>query len=106
MHGDINTADNCNTYYFYKMSIRSEYAKKIDDYFTRFGYSQNEMLVPNITGRSIFNYIQIDKNEVIGYGDVPEKYFNEINNICRKGVTIWHNHANIGNFNLSNTIIV
>jgi len=28
----------------------------------------------------------------------------EINNACRKGVTIWHNHANIGNYNLSNNI--
>ena len=103
--GDINTADNCNTFYFYKMSIRNEYAKKIDDYFNRFGYAQNEMLVPNITHRSYWNYIQIDKNEEIGDGDIPEKYFTEINNICRKGVTIWHNHANIGNFNLSNTIV-
>lgn len=103
--GDINTADNCNTFYFYPMSIRSEFARRIDDYFTRFGYAQNQMLIPNITHRAYWNYIQIDKNEEIGDGDIPEKYFTEINNICRKGVTIWHNHANIGNFNLSNTIV-
>ena len=104
-NGDINTAGGTNTFYFYPMSIKQQFARRIDDYFTRYGYAQNQMLVPNIAGRTYYNYIQIDKNEELGDGDIPEKYFNEINNIARKGVTIWHNHANIGNFNLSNTIV-
>ena len=29
----------------------------------------------------------------------------EINNACRKGVTIWHNHDNVGNYSLDNSII-
>ena len=28
-----------------------------------------------------------------------------INKICRNGVTIWHNHANIGNYSLNNSIV-
>ena len=27
-----------------------------------------------------------------------------INNIARKGTTIWHNHNNLGDFSLNNTI--
>ena len=28
-----------------------------------------------------------------------------INNVARNGVTIWHNHDNIGNYNLDNPIV-
>lgn len=41
----------------------------------------------------------------MGTGDVPSKYMDIINNACRRGVTIWHNHDNIGNYNLDNTIV-
>ena len=34
--GDINVSSNANTFYFSKMSIKKEYARVIDDYFTRF----------------------------------------------------------------------
>ena len=28
-----------------------------------------------------------------------------INNACRRGVTTWHNHANVGNYALDNIIV-
>ena len=34
--GDINTCTNTNTFYFYKMSIKQEYAKIIDDFMSMF----------------------------------------------------------------------
>ena len=61
--------------------------------------------MPNITGRSIWNFIEIGSSEEIGYGNVPTKYMDIINNACRRGVTIWHNHANVGNYTLNNTIV-
>jgi hypothetical protein len=103
--GDINVSSSANTFYFYKMSIREEYAKIIDDYFTRFGYKINRIKTPNITGRTYWNYVEIGSSEDIGYGDVPSNFMEIINNACRKGVTIWHNHSNIGNFALNNTIV-
>ena len=104
--GDINVSSSTNTFYFYKMSIRQEYAKCIDDYFTRFGYKINRLKTPNITGRTYWNYVEIGESEDIGYGDVPSKFMEEINNACRKGITIWHNHENVGNYSLNNTIVV
>lgn len=71
-------------------------------YFTCFGYAIKSLTVPNITGRRYWNYVEIGANEEIGYGEVPSKFMDTINNACRRGVTIWHNHANVGNFNLSN----
>lgn len=103
--GDINVSSDSNTFIFYQMNIKQEFAKIIDDYFTRFGYKINRVKIPNITGRQNFNFIEIGSEDVIGYGTVPAVYMDNINNACRKGVTIWHSHNNLGNFNVSNNIV-
>ena len=107
--GDVTFASDNMYFTYYKMSIRSEYARMIDDYFTRRGYQVNIMKIPNMISRTYWNYLQIGNQEEIGYsnikGSVPTKSMDIINNIYRKGVTIWHDHANIGNYSLSNTIV-
>lgn len=102
--GDINSCSNTNTFIFEQCAIRKEYAEVIDDYFTRYGYKINRITIPNITGRDIWNYIEIGSQETIGTGSVPSKFMEIINNACRKGVTIWHNHENVGNYKLDNNI--
>lgn len=107
--GDVNFSDeSCGLFTIYKMSIKDEYAKVIDDYFTRYGYRINEVKMANITGRNIFNYIEIGSGESIGYSNgsisIPSEYMEIINKACQNGVTIWHNHNNIGNYLLNNTI--
>jgi hypothetical protein len=104
-NGDVIWACNRNKFSFRQMRAKTEYMKIIDDYFTRFGYAVRQLEEPNITGRTYWNYIEIGSSEEIGYGEVPAKFMDIINNACRKGVTIWHNHTNIGNYNLNNTII-
>ena len=86
------------------MRVKTENLKIIDDYFTRFGYAIKKLEVPNITGRKYWNYVEIGAQEEIGYGEVPNKYMDIINNACRRGVTIWHNHSNVGNYTLNNII--
>ena len=102
--GDVVTASNKNTFHFYKMSIKQEYARILDDYFTRYGYKVNRLKTPNITGRTYFNYIQIGADEIVGTGTLSNTYMEIINNICRAGTTIWHNHSNMFNYNLDNSI--
>ena len=104
-NGDVIWACNRNMFTFRQMRVKTEYLKIIDDYFTRFGYAVKSLAMPNITGRKYWNYVEIGASEEIGYGEVPAKYMDTINNACRRGVTIWHNHANLGNFNLDNSII-
>ena len=104
-NGDVIWACNRNLFSFRQMRVKTEYLKIIDDYFTRFGYAVKSLAMPNITGRTYWNYLEIGASEEIGYGDVPSKFMDIINNACRKGVTIWHNHANVGNYSLNNTII-
>ena len=103
--GDVLWACNRNKFTFREMRAKTEYLKIIDDYFTRFGYAIKSLELPNITGRRYWNYVEIGASEEIGYGEVPSKYMDMINNACRRGVTIWHNHANVGNYTLNNTIV-
>ena len=94
---------------YYKMTIKAEYARIIDDWLSRFGYKINRVKIPNQVGRTYWNYVQIGASEIIGYPNtknfgIPKSDMETINNIYRAGVTIWHNHDNIGNYSLSNTI--
>lgn len=112
--GSVNTGDVTFAYTFnniscYRMTIRKEYAEIIDDYFDRQGYKVNRLKVPNETGRTYWNYIQIANDDCIGTTkntiSVPTSSMDIINNAYRSGVTIWHDHANIGDYSLSNTIV-
>lgn len=103
--GDVMWSARENCFHTYRMTVKREYAKRIDDYFTRCGYKVNETKLANLTGRQYWNFVEIGKDEIIGTGKVPSKYMEEINNICRQGVTIWHSHENIGNYNLNNAIV-
>lgn len=87
------------------MRCKKEYLQIIDDYFSKFGYKINRVKLPNIVGRTNWNYVEIASTEEIGYGDVPSTAMEQINTACRNGVTIWHNHTNLGNFSLDNSIV-
>lgn len=110
IQGNVNSGDSTFATlmyypYFSHMSIKNEYAKVIDEYFSRYGYKINQTKVPNITGRRYWNYIQIADSETLGYGEIPQRFMDEINTIARNGTTIWHSHDNIGNYTLDNAIV-
>ena len=107
--GDVTFAADQKFFTYYKMSIRYEYARKLDEYFNRFGYQVNEVKLPNQIGRPYWNFVQIGPYENIGYStntnrSVPANSMEKINSIYRNGVTIWHDHDNLGNYNLNNYI--
>lgn len=102
--GDINFSNNSSGLFsVYKMSIKEEYAKIIDDYFTMFGYKVNKLKIPNITGRTNWNYVKTI--ECNFDGDIPQSHLSIIRNMFNNGVTLWHNPNTIYNYNLSNNII-
>ena len=103
--GDVTYAMSKLCYSGYFMTIKEEYARRIDNWFNRFGYKINEIKQPNIKTRPYWNFIEIGPDECIGYGDVPSTFMDIINNACRKGTTIWHNHANVGDYSLDNSIV-
>lgn len=103
--GDVVWSADRMTFVYHQMRCKNEYMRIIDDYFTKFGYAIKHLDSPNLTGRTNWNYIQIGATDEIGYGDVPTKFMDIINKACRKGVTIWHSHANLGNYSLTNSIV-
>ena len=108
--GDVTFAYDKLAPTYYKMQIREENARIIDDWFTRFGYKINRVKVPNQIGRTYWNFVKIGSGESIGYStnssrSVPAASMEVINTIYRNGTTIWHNHVNIGNYSLNNTIV-
>lgn len=98
--GDINTCSGRNGFSFYKMSIKQEYAKIIDDFFSMYGYKVNEVKIPNITGRQNWNYVKtIDCNLL---GDIPQEDMQKLKDIFNTGVTFWHNPNTFLDYSQSN----
>lgn len=102
--GDLTFAQR-NTFNTYPMTIKKEYAIVIDRYLSRFGYKVNEVKQPNLNSRREFNFIKVGGMDELIHGDIPSTDLEKINEICRKGVTIFHNYNNIGNYTISNPIV-
>lgn len=89
-----------NGFSFYKMTIKQEYAKIIDDFFSMFGYKVNEVKIPNVTGRQNWNYVKtIDANIL---GDIPQEDMQKLKDIFNSGVTFWHNPNTFLDYSQSN----
>lgn len=101
--GDITMASKAMGFVAYQMSIKSEYAKIIDDYFSMFGYKINRIKIPFITGRQNWNYVKtIDCNFD---GDIPQTDLQIIKNMFNNGITLWHNPNTMLDYSQSNNII-
>lgn len=101
---DINTAQDQNGFYFYKKSIKAEFARVIDGFFTKYGYKVNSLKSPNIFGRRYFNYVKTIEANVIAE-DVPEKYLNEFKAMLNTGITFWHDTSHFMDYSVNNEIV-
>lgn len=107
-HGNMNSGDIVfsklrSRFTFIPMSIKQEYAKCIDDFFSAFGYKTNRVKLPNITGRRNWNYVK-----TIGCyieADIPQGDLQEIKEMFDKGITLWHNPATFMDYSQNNDII-
>lgn len=101
--GDVITSSKNNTFHIYKMVIKEEFAKIVDDYFTMFGYKTNRVKVPNLTGRKNFNFVKtIDCNLD---APIPQDHLNKLKNIFNTGVTLWHDPNKMHQYDEDNSII-
>lgn len=106
--GNVNGSDitfatrNLNVTYS-KMSVRSEIAKVIDDFFSMYGYKVNSLKTPNITGRSNWNYVKMINPNIEGY--IPQEDLQEIKQLFSDGITIWHTTTHFLDYSQTNSII-
>lgn len=100
--GDVVTSDSKNAFIFYNMSIKHQYARIIDDYFSMFGYKVHKVKTPNKAHRAHWWYTKtIDVNID---GPVPNDDMQIIKNAYNNGITFWRNASEISNYTLHNNI--
>lgn len=107
-HGNANAGDIVWSklrarFTFMPMSIKPEYAYKIDEFFSQYGYKTNRVKIPNITGRRNWNYVK-----TVGCyieADMPQDDLAEIKSMFDKGITLWHNPATFADYSQNNDII-
>lgn len=95
-------ANQVKDFWFYRCTIREEYARIIDEYFSMFGYATHRVKNPNTGGRNAWNYVET-KNAIVK-GDVPDYAARKMEDILNNGVTFWHVN-DIGNYTLDNRIV-
>lgn len=101
--GDVNYASGSLDFIVYNRSIKPEYAKIIDDFFSMFGYKVNSLKIPNITGRRNWNFIKtIDCNI---HADIPQTDIQTLKDMFNNGVTFWHNPVTFLDYSQNNDII-
>ena len=103
--GDVTYASGKTNFEYYQMSCKNEYAQICDQFLSRYGYKVNEIKTPNLLSRTKFNYIKIGAFEELITGDIPARDLEEINNIFRKGVTIFHDYSTFGDYTQTNAIV-
>lgn len=98
---DYMTAARVKDFYFIRKSITKNYAMMIDNYFDMYGYAIKQRGVPNMNARPNWTYVKTIGCVV--HGNMPSDDARAIEEMFDSGVRFWKNHANIGNYNLSNS---
>ena len=88
--------DNIFTVY----TIKYQFAKRVDDYFSMYGYETNELKLPNINNRPNWNYVKLAGANLIG--EIPETDLQEIKSLFNEGITLWHNSATFLDYSQNN----
>lgn len=97
---NINVAASLQHFAFFRKFCNAEYAKRIDGFFTMYGYKINAVQTPNRHARQAFTYVK-----TIGC-HIAANLCNEdtikIESIYDHGVTWWTDGDNIGNYSQAN----
>lgn len=95
--GDVNTSMGQNTFHFYQMSVKKEFAEILDSYFDMYGYKCNKVKVPNKHHRRHFWYTKtIDVN--IASECIPQNDLNIIKHCYDNGITFWNDWEHIRDY--------
>ena len=119
----IRIKQNRLGYTFYNTTITYDNAKKIDNFFTMFGYAIKQVKVPNIqlkkttssvALRPYWNYIKNINTIILSTGTSPNRYVNEeveskLKEIYNNGITYWmikklqQDNKGVGDYSLDNS---
>lgn len=106
VHGQVQ-CDSLNAqmgkvqFTFEHQTVRKQFAKIIDDYWSMFGYPQNCIMTPNRNARPHWTYLKTVSCTITG--SVPADDMRMICNIYDTGITFWRNASEIGSYSLDNS---
>lgn len=92
-----------NHFTAYRLSITKEYAKRIDDYFTRFGYAYGKIAKVGIKNRKAFTFVKTNGCTINPNG-IPSDAITKICSIFDNGVTFWREGKTVGDYSQDNTV--
>lgn len=101
-NSNLNAANLINIF-IEQQTITYDYAKRIDDFFSMYGYKTNQLKTPNITGRLNWNYVQVANANITGA--IPNDSMDRIRAMLESGVTFWHNPSTYMDYSQANTIV-
>lgn len=91
-------------YYYFSRTIREDYARVLDDYFTMFGYKVLVTKTPVLYNRSRFTYVKT-LNFDIG-GKIPSIYKRIICDVFNSGIRFWVDKEHIGDYSAINQPLI
>ena len=101
-NGGVNCTTKKQTFFGGRASITSDIAKRIDDFFTYFGYQINELRVPNRAARPHWTYVKT--STCVFSGSAPNDAMRKISDIYNRGITWWKNGDEVGDYSLDNGV--
>lgn len=88
----------------YTVCCRYEFAKEIDDFFSRFGYAVNQLHDIELGTRQNWNYIKTSEINIVGA--IPQDDLINIKKMFNSGITFWNNPDTFGDYSKSNLPVV
>jgi len=101
--GDVITAMGKNEFDLHVMTIRTEHAKKLDEFFDMYGYKCQRVKVPEKAHRQNWWYTKtIDANIT---GAIPQDDLQTIKDCYNRGITFWRQNASFRDYSAANGIV-
>ena len=109
--GDTPQAHGHKNFTFYRMTVDPQYAKMVDDFFTMYGYTMNEIMDIkahlNTVKTRRRHYCYIKTTNFIVQGGIENKYKLEIASILNNGITFWYKTDEpMGDYSVDNKVVV
>ena len=98
----VNVAHGKQTFTLIHKAVTAEQAKRLDDYFTMYGYKLNEVRKPNLCARPAFTYIKTIGSNITGNLCTEDRV--KITNIFDSGITFWVNGDKIADYSQNNRV--
>ena len=103
----LNVGTNRTKFIIYFLCVTPEYARKIDSFFTKYGYAVNEVKVPNLqrglAKRRNWNYLKV--KDCMLHGILPADVEKHLEEIYEKGITLWSYDVTVGDYSIANPIV-